>query len=173
MFRIFDRLSDTLAVLSAWLFFAIGGMILWEVFFRYVFTSPTIWAEELSRFFQIWALYIAAASVLRHGSMIRIGLLIDRLGPRGRVAAEIFSLAVVAAFSAVACWYGAKIALNSWQVGRMSGTMLNVPQWMTEAAIPFGFAMLFLQALIQIVRAARGEPIPGAQGHEPVVTDEV
>jgi len=173
MFRVIDRLSDKLATLSAWMFFAIGGMILWEVFFRYVFTSPTIWAEELSRFFQIWALYIAAASVLRHGSMIRIGLLIDRLGPRPRVVAEIFSLAVVAAFSAVACWYGAKIALNSWQVGRLSGTMLNTPHWMTEIAIPVGFAILLLQSLAQIVRAAGGEPIPGAQGHEPVIADEV
>lgn len=173
MFRLIDRVSDTLANLSAWMFFAIGAMILWEVFFRYVFTSPTIWAEELARFFQIWALYIAAASVLRHGSMIRIGLLIDRLGQRTRAAAEIFSLVVVAAFSGVACWYGGWIALDSLETGRMSGTMLNVPHWMTEGAIPLGFAILFLQALVQIVRVLRGDPIPGAQGHEPVITDEV
>ena len=106
MFRLIDRVSDTLATLSAWMFFAIGGMILWEVAMRYLLNAPTIWAEELARFFQIWALYLAAAAVLRHGSMIRIGLLIDRLGPRLRAAAEVFSLAVVAAFSAVACWYG-------------------------------------------------------------------
>ena len=173
MFRVIDRIGNSLATLSAWMFFAIGGMILWEVFFRYVFTSPTIWAEELARFFQIWALYIAAAAVLRDGSMIRIGLLVDRLGPRLRAAAEIFSLAVVGAFSGVACWYGAKIALDSWEVGRMSGTMLNVPHWMTEGAIPVGFAILFLQTLVQIARVLRGDPIPGAQGHEPVITDEV
>ena len=173
MFRSIDRIGDVLATLAAWMFFAIGGMILWEVFFRYVFTSPTIWAEELARFFQIWALYLAAASVLRQGSMIRIGLLIDRLGPRLRAAAEIFSLAVVVAFSAVACWYGVKIALNSWEVGRMTGTMLNVPHWMTEAAIPVGFAILLLQALVQIARVIRGEPILGTQSHEPAITDEV
>lgn len=173
MSRLIDRLGDSLATLSAWMFFAIGGMILWEVFFRYVFISPTIWAEELARFFQIWALYIATASVLREGSMIRIGLLIDRLGSRPRAAAEIFSLAVIAAFSAVSCWYGAKIAVDSWEVGRMSGTMLNVPHWMTEGAIPVGFAFLLLQALVQIIRVIKGEPIPGAQGHEPIITDEV
>lgn len=173
MFRLIDRAGEVLATLSAWMFFAIGGMILWEVFFRYLFTSPTIWAEELARFFQIWALYIAAAAVLRQGAMIRIGLLVDRLGPRLRAATEIFSLSVIGAFSAVASWYGAKIALDSWQVGRMSGTMLNVPHWMTEVAIPVGFAVLLLQALVQIVRVLGGEPIPGAQAHEPVVTDEV
>ncbi|MDH3228850.1 MAG: TRAP transporter small permease [Alphaproteobacteria bacterium] len=173
MFRLIDRASDALATLAAWMFFAIGGMILWEVATRYLLNAPTIWAEELARFFQIWALYLAAASVLRRGSMIRIGLLIDRLGPRLRAAAEVFSLAVVAAFSAVACWYGGWIALDSFEVGRMSGTMLNVPHWMTEIAIPVGFAILLVQALVQIARVARGEPIPGARGHEPVVTDEV
>ena len=55
----------------------------------------------------------------------------------------------------------------------MTGTMLNVPHWMTEAAIPVGFAILLLQALVQIARVVRGEPIPGTQSHEPAVTDEV
>ena len=173
MFRLIDRISDALATLAAWMFFAIGGMILWEVATRYLFNAPTIWAEELARFFQIWALYLAAAAVLRHGSMIRIGLLIDRLGPRLRAAAEVFSLAVVAAFSAVACWYGGWIAWDSWATGRMSGTMLNVPHWMTEIAIPVGFAILLLQALVQIVRVIGGAPIPGTQSHDHVVTDEV
>lgn len=171
MFRLIDRAGDLLATLAAWMFFAIGGMILWEVFFRYVFTAPTIWAEELARFFQIWALYLAAASVLRRGAMIRIGLLVDRLGKPARRAAELFSLAVVAGFSALAGWQGAWIALDSWTVGRMSGTMLNVPHWMTESAIPVGCAMLLLQALVQMVRVARGGPIPGAQAHEPVATE--
>jgi TRAP-type C4-dicarboxylate transport system permease small subunit len=172
MFRLIDRLGDLLATLSAWMFFAIGGMILWEVILRYLFTSPTIWAEEMARFFQIWALYIAAASVLRSGSMIRIGLLIDRLGPGPRALAEIFSLAVIAVFSAVAFWYGGWIALDSMETGRMSGTMLNVPNWMTEIAIPAGFAVLFLQSLVQIARVLRGEQIAGLQAHD-AVTDEV
>lgn len=173
MFRLIDRVSDALATLAAWMFFAIGAMILWEVAARYLFNAPTIWAEELARFFQIWALYLAAAAVLRGGGLIRIGLLVDRLGPPARRAAEIFSLAVVAAFSAFACWYGAEIALDSWTVGRMSGTMLNVPHWMTEIAIPVGFAVLLLQACAQIVRVIMGGPIPGTQSHDHVVTDEV
>ena len=63
-------------------------MITYEVVMRYVFLAPTIWAEELSRFFQIWATYIAAAYVLRHRQLIAITILVNRLGPLGRRLAE-------------------------------------------------------------------------------------
>ncbi len=52
MSRGLERVTDALGWLGAWLFFAVGGMITYEVVMRYLFNAPTIWAEELSRFFQ-------------------------------------------------------------------------------------------------------------------------
>ncbi len=162
MLRVIDRIGDALAALAAWMFFAVGAMILWEVIARYLFNAPTVWAEEMSRFFQIWAVYIAAASLLRDGGLIRIGLVVDRLGAAARRAAELFALACIALFCAVAVWYGAEIAWDSLVTGRMSGTMLNVPHWMTEIAVPLGFLILLLQALVQMIRVLAGEPMRDA-----------
>ena len=78
MLAFIDRLSDLCGKLAAGLFFVIGGMITYEVIARYVFVSPTIWAEELSRFIQIWATYLAAAYVLRHRHLITIDMLTSR-----------------------------------------------------------------------------------------------
>ena len=72
-------------------------MITYEVVARYVFNAPTIWAEEMSRFFQVWAVYLGAAYVLRYRYLIRITLLTDHIGPLGRRIAEGFSLFVIAA----------------------------------------------------------------------------
>jgi TRAP-type C4-dicarboxylate transport system permease small subunit len=167
-----DRVNDRLGALSAWLFFAIGGMIGYEVVSRYVFNAPTIWAEEMSRFFQLWATYLAVATLLRRRELIRITLLIERLGPAGRRAAEVFSLLVIAAFCAVAIWYGTDILLESIRLDRSTSTMLDVPQWTTEIVIPLGFALLLVQCAVEIVRllaGARepGEPGPGPGGSDP------
>jgi TRAP-type C4-dicarboxylate transport system permease small subunit len=166
MAALFDRIGDWLGVVSAWMFFAVGGMIGYEVTARYIFVAPTIWAEEMSRFFQIWATYLAAATMLRHQELIRITFIIGRLGPRAWRAAEIFSLSVIAIFSATAIWYGMAILLESLRLHRTTATLFDIPQWTTEIVIPLGFGMLLIQCLIEIARVARGErrqPPPVAQ----------
>ncbi len=153
-----DRLSDILGRVSAWMFFAVGGMITYEVIARYVFLAPTIWAEEMSRFFQIWATYLAAAYVLRHRDLITIDVLLQRLRPRLRRAAALCALMVIVIFSLVAVYYGTESMLESIRMGRASSTMLSVPLWMTELAIPLGFVALLLQALAELSGLLRAGP---------------
>ncbi len=155
---IIDRLSDILGRVSAWMFFAVGAMITYEVVARYVFLAPTIWAEEMSRFFQIWATYLAAAYVLRHRDLITIDVLLQRLRPRARHVAALCALTVVAIFSLVAVYYGMQSMLESIRIGRASSTMLTVPLWMTEVAIPLGFGALLLQALAELSGLLRAGP---------------
>jgi len=159
MLDLIDRISNACGRLAAWLFFAIGVMITYEVVARYLFNAPTIWAEEMSRFFQLWAVYIAAAYVLRHRQLIRITLLIDRLGPTGRRLAEAFTLIWIIAFCVVVIWKGSVIVIDSVAIGRATSTMLGVPKWMTESAVPIGFTLLLLQTLAELVRLARGAPV--------------
>ena len=150
-----DRLGRWLSIVSAGLFFAIGGMITYEVVARYLFNAPTIWAEEMSRFFQIWATYLAMAALLQGRGLIRITLLVDQLGSNSRRLAEIFSLLVIGIFSVVAAWYGLVILAESIAQGRATSTMLAVPRWATESAIPIGFGILTLQCLVEIIRQFR------------------
>ena len=152
MFAFVDRLSELFGRVAAWLFFIIGGMIVFEVVARYVFLSPTIWAEEMSRFAQIWATYLAAAYVLKNRHLIRIDIASRKLGPRARVVAELFTLSIIAVFCVVAIIYGIEIVADSIVQGRATPTMLSVPMWITESAIPVGAALLLAQALVEAAR---------------------
>jgi TRAP-type C4-dicarboxylate transport system permease small subunit len=157
MLRLIDKLSDAFGRLAASMFFVVGGMITYEVVARYVFTAPTIWAEEMSRFVQIWATYLAAAYVLRQRRLIAITLVVDRLGPVARRLVDGFALISVAGFALVAIWYGLAIAVDSFVVGRASSTMLALPLWWSEMAVPVGFAILFLQCLVELARLAAAD----------------
>jgi len=157
MGRLIDRISDALAWLSAWMFFATGLMILYEVVARYGFTAPTIWAEELSRLLLIWGTFLAMASLVRRRQMIRITILLGFAGPGLRKAAELFALTFIAGFCGVVIWYGWRIAGNSLARGRTTGTLLNIPNWWSEIVIPACFALLLLQCLVEIVRLLAGQ----------------
>ncbi len=148
----FDRISEVCGQIAAWLFFIIAGMITYEVVSRYVFISPTIWAEEMSQFLQIWATYLAAGYVLKHRQLISIDFFLLRMGPGLRRISDLFSLLIIALFCSVAIYYGTDILLESIRMGRATSTMLGVPKWMTESAIPVGFSVLLLQTVGEMVR---------------------
>jgi TRAP-type C4-dicarboxylate transport system permease small subunit len=166
MLKLIDRVNDAFGWLAAAAFVAVGAMITYEVVMRYVFLAPTIWAEELSRFLQIWATYIAAAYVLRHRQLIAITLLVNKLGPKGRRLADAFALVWILLFCAVAVIYGMEIMLDSVRQGRASATMLGVPKWMTEVAVPFGFTLLALQAIAELIRLPHDPPAVGGDRSE-------
>ncbi len=156
MLYIVDRLSGFCGRITSILFFLIGGMITYEVVARYVFLSPTIWAEEMSRFVQIWGTYLAAGYVLRNRELIRIELLTARLGKGWQRILEAVSLVFIAGFCFVAVFYGIQIVAESIEIGRATSTMLAVPRWMTESAVPVGFSILLLQCIAEFVRVVSG-----------------
>jgi len=154
--KFIDTVADFCSKVSAWLFFIIGGMIVYEVVARYVFLAPTSWSEEMSRFFQIWATYLAAAAILRQRKLIAIDVFYLKM-PRGmQLLCDLLSLAIIMIFSAVACYHGMAIVIDSIQIGRSSSGMLAVPLWLTEIAIPIGFGLLLLQALAEMLRTVSG-----------------
>ena len=167
MLDIVDRLSGICGRITSILFFLIGGMITYEVVARYVFLSPTIWAEEMSRFVQIWGTYLAAGYVLRNRDLIKIELLTARLGKGTQRFLEAVSLVFIAGFCLVAIIYGVQIVAESIEMGRATSTMLAVPRWMTESAIPIGFTILLLQCIAEFARVVGGrETAVGIGGEE-------
>ena len=158
-----DRLTTALAWLAAALFTLAGAMLTYEVVARYFFTAPTIWAAELSQLCLIWGTLVAMAWCLRERRHIRITAVISLL-PRGpRRIADIGAMLAVALFSALVVWKGWEIFHDSFERGRTTGSMLDLPSWVAELAMPAGFAVLLVQALIEAARAFRGEVIE--EGH--------
>lgn len=156
MLKFVDKISGFCGWVSAWLFFIIGGIVVFEVVARYVFLAPTVWGEEMSRFLQIWATYLAAAYVLHNRKLIAIDIVIEKMPAPMRVVCESCALLVIGLFSLVAFWYGLETVIDSIRIGRATSTMLAVPKWMTELAIPVGFGLMLLQTLAELIRTISG-----------------
>ena len=153
----FTRLTTCLAWVAAALFVASGAMLTYEVVARYFFIRPTIWAAELSQLCLIWGSLIAMAWALSARRHIRVTAVTALLSRRGQIAFDLFAMLAVALFSAIVVWKGWTIFFDSFESGRTTGSLLNLPSWIAELAVPFGFALLFVQALIEVMRLARGE----------------
>ncbi|XWN29695.1 MAG: TRAP transporter small permease [Devosia sp.] len=139
--------TRALALCASILLLAIGVMLTYEVVARYFFNAPTVWAEELSRLFLIWAVFLASAWLLRTNEHIRVTVLLDQTSPAIQRFAKAAGLVFVAAIAGFVAWNGVPIAAQSFEVGRTTGSMLDIPSWWAQASVPVGFGLIALQAL--------------------------
>ena len=162
MLALLGRFTIALSLLAAWLLFLIGAMLTYEVVARYFFNAPTIWAEELSRLFMIWAVFIGSAGLLAGREHIRVTVLVDQFPVAVQRFCEVVSLVFVAVISGFVAWFGMPTALKSFEVGRTTGSMLDMPSWWMQASIPVGFALLAVQALALAIGLVLGAERPAA-----------
>jgi len=167
MIKFIDRISEATGKLAAWMFFAIGVFITYEVFMRYVFTSPTIWVDETSRIMQIWATYLGGAYALKHRQMIVIDVAFRNPHSISRKMVETFSLVIIIVFCSVATWYGYELWLKATLKGHTTDSYLGTPKWLTHASIWIGFGLLMIQAAAEIIKVwtigiAKTDAIDGA-----------
>ena len=146
----YDKIVKYSGYLASALFISIGFIISYEVIMRYVFNSPTVWVNEISRFFQIWATYLALTYTFHKNDFIRITVLYDKVGENGKRILDLISAIFILIFSSFVLYYGWLIAYDPLKVGRTSSTILDVPSFLTELAIPLCFGFLVLRVLLEI-----------------------
>ena len=155
MIRLIDGVSEALGRIAAWLYFLTGLMISYEVAARYLFNAPTIWAQEIAQLLLLWATFIGIARALKRDQHIRINALDPFIPEHGRRWLKLFNLLFIALLCVLVVIYGSSIFWDSFERGRSTGTMLNIPNWWAEVVIPLGFGILLLQALVEMVRVFR------------------
>ncbi|WP_305986628.1 TRAP transporter small permease [Roseibium sp. MMSF_3544] len=153
--KAFHAVLQALAGVAALLFVLAGCMLTYEVSARYLFIAPTIWAAELSQLCLIWGSMIGMPWLLKTNQHIAVDAVTERLGDAARRACRVLAMAAIALFSAIVTWKGGEIFYDSFERGRTTGSMLDLPTWVSELAIPFGFSLLFVQALIELGTAVR------------------
>ena len=151
----YDKIVKYSGYLASALFIAIGFIVSYEVIMRYLFNSPTIWVNEVSRFLQIWATYLALTYSFHKQDFIRITVVYDRLNETGKKILDFISFIFIIIFSCFVVYYGWLIAYDSLKVGRTSSTILDVPSFLTELAIPLCFAFLVIRVILEVIRYIR------------------
>ena len=151
----YNKLVKYSGYLASALFIAIGFIVSYEVIMRYLFNSPTIWVNEVSRFLQIWATNLALTNSFHKKDFIRITVIYDRLNENGKKILDFISFIFILIFSSFVVYYGWIIAYDSLKVGRTSSTILDVPSFLTELAIPLCFAFLVLRVILEVITYIR------------------
>jgi TRAP-type C4-dicarboxylate transport system permease small subunit len=117
--------------------------------------------------------FLGLAHTFRHGEMIRVGLLIDRLEGRTKRIVEIVALLIGTGFTGFFAWHAAVMTFQSFQFHDMSQGVIAVPLWIPQLGYSGGLVILFIAFVDELIHVLRGCPPryeqPKAQTAEEVV----
>jgi TRAP-type C4-dicarboxylate transport system permease small subunit len=117
--------------------------------------------------------FLGLAHTFRHGEMIRVGLLIDRLEGRTKRIFEILALLIGAGFTGFFAWHASVMTFQSFQFHDMSQGVIAIPLWIPQLGYSGGLVILFIAFVDELIHVLRGYPpryeLPKAQTAEEVV----
>ena len=170
--RTLDHLAHRLETVSeysgravAWLAVALVLLVSYNVGMRYLFHSAqSVAPQELEWHLFALLFLLAAAYTFKYDEHVRVDILYQRLGARGRAWVDfIGGVAVALPFCLLIMVSSWPFVSNAFVMGEGSPDPGGLPyRYLLKAAIPLGFALLALQVVASILRNLR--VLLGARG---------
>jgi len=100
--------------------------------------------------------FLALGYTFRRGELVRVSLVLGRLAPRMRFAAEVVSLGVALVFTAFLLYAVARFVYESWTFGEVAQGLIRIPIWLPQMSLVAGALVLFIAVLDEFVVLLRG-----------------
>ena len=165
LIRGIDRLTGSVGVFAALLIVPLILATCYEVFARYLFDAPTVWAYEIGYMLTGSHFLLAMAFALREGQHIRIDIFSGKFSIRTRALIDLCCYVVVLPLM---CWLTYALAGHLWRgyehSERSGQSALNLPVWPFRVVFVVAFVLLALQVLAEMAKRAQQLKAPAPQG---------
>jgi TRAP-type C4-dicarboxylate transport system permease small subunit len=156
--RFLDRLYAASGVLAAVCLAGIAAVMLAQAGMR-EFGMLLRGADDIVGWLCAASAFLALAHTFRHGELVRVGLVIDRLAPAARRRAEFVALGLAVLVGGYILWAAASFVYQSWQFEEVAQGLIQIPIWIPQMSFVIGALILFVALLDEfVVLAAGGAP---------------
>lgn len=135
---------------------AITGIILWQVFARYVLNASPSWSEQLALYILVWTVLTAAAAGVREGFHIRITAFQDALGKTQRKIAVLSAHFITGAIGVYLVVYGITLVSTLWPYAIPT---LGLPRGSAFLPIPIAGALVTFFSIEHVIALTRNEKV--------------
>ncbi|WP_296579746.1 TRAP transporter small permease subunit [Phreatobacter sp.] len=150
-----DRVVDAAGLLAAACCCALVVVMATNVLLRYLFSTGSVWAQELEWHLLVPICLLGMAYAIRHGEHVRVDIFFATYPERLKVAIELFAAMLGILFGLVVIILSWRYVGQSWRIDEGSANPGGIPwRWALKAFIPLGFAIFTLQSLGDALRAA-------------------
>jgi TRAP-type C4-dicarboxylate transport system permease small subunit len=150
---VFKRIVSRIPELSLLLMTTAVVLILCaQVVFRYFIGTSLDWIEEVSRILLTWTTFVGAAVALKRNGHITVDYFVGWFPGAIRRCVELFTYALIVAFSAFLCFQGIVFALLSEQT---TFPALQVPVSWQYFGLPIGCLLMVIYGTAHLLAAIK------------------
>jgi TRAP-type C4-dicarboxylate transport system permease small subunit len=153
--RYIENFSRVLNMAAGVCLFILMMIVAVDVLLRYIFNAPLMWAYEAGSLLMVPIVFLALAWTQAQGGHVRVGLLVDRMGPRVRSFGYFFTSLVALPFFMALTWQTWLRAWKAWEVGQASMGLYPIPFFPFMVTIPLGGLAISLQLVVGMLRQWR------------------
>jgi TRAP-type mannitol/chloroaromatic compound transport system permease small subunit len=129
-----------------------AGAILYEIFMRFVFARPTVWASESTAFACSMMYMLAGALVMREDGHMRIDMVHSKLTPRTRAIVDCLTYPFFVLYMVALLWAGTVYTFDSIAVGQTTSSAWDPPIYPSKMIMLLGMLLLLIQGTAQLIR---------------------
>ena len=155
MRRFLDRLYAASGAFAALCLASIAAVMLLQAAMRelgFLFRG----ADDIVGWLCAASAFFALGYTFRHGELVRVGLVLDRLPSGARRLTEIIALGTALLFVACLLWASARFVYQSWQFDEVAQGLIRIPIWIPQISLVLGAAIFFVAVLDDFIVLARG-----------------
>lgn len=149
--RVVEGFNYYVGRLALFLFFVLGGILLWSIIAK-AFFSPPLWTQEMSQFTLVAYFMLGGAYSLQLGSNVRMDLLYQRWSPRRRAMVDAVTVFTMIVFLAVIIWGGFDSVIYALEVGERSRSVWRPYLAPVKIVVVIGATMMLLQSVCFLIR---------------------
>lgn len=150
-FKVIDRANELIGKAVSFLVLVFVGVILYEIFVRYLLNRPTIWAHEVSQMAYGAYVILLGGYLQQRKGHVNVELLTERFSPRTRAIINCFTWILFFLFCGVLLVKGWEMAWDSFLYRETESTVFAPPIYPIKMMIPLGALLLLLQGLIKYI----------------------
>ena len=105
------------------------------------------------------AAFLALAHTLKRGEHIRVTLILDHAGRRGRQALELWSHVAGLLCAVLLAWFATRLAWQSFQFHDISQGTDATPLWIPQTGMALGSVIFAIAIADELVAVLRGEKL--------------
>jgi TRAP-type mannitol/chloroaromatic compound transport system permease small subunit len=149
-----DRLIGAIGGAFAWTALALVAVMATNVLLRYLFSTGSVWAQELEWHLLVPICLVGMAFALNQAEHVRVDILFARYPDRMKHLIDLIGHAAFVLVSLIVIWLSWRYVMHSWGQREGSANPGGLDhRYLLKAFIPFGFLLFGLQSLSGALRS--------------------
>lgn len=150
--RLIDIVNEWMGKIFCFFILSLSFLVFADVFMRYLFNSPIIWATEINQYQLVTLVFLSGGYTFLHNGHVRVDILYGSLSSRTKSKLDILTSIMVFFLVIVLIRYGTEIAWESFVERHSATTVTATPLWPSQLTIPLGGLLLGLQCMAKLIR---------------------